>query len=175
MCPPDFSSLLSTVPLVLPVCCPLFHWCLAAKPAGAKVLFPPPVVLPPEPKTALLPSKTAMSSAPGPPLDPLEMQNVSRIWPWRPPGPLLGGTRSSPEASKMLQEASRGLQEASRGLQEASKSTLKPPEQLPGPEMSCSSLEKPMKSNDVHEIHCWVFKCCQEGSRSYPAALQRPL
>ena len=119
--------------------------------------------------------KTAIPSAPLPPLDPWEMVNVSRIRPQRSPGPLLGGTRGSPEASKRLQEASRGFQEASRGLPEPSKSTLKPPEQLPGPEISCISLDKSMKSNAFHEIHCWVFTCCQGGPRSSPGARLRRL
>ena len=51
-----------------------------------------------------------------------EMLNVSRIWTQRPPGPLLGGTRRSPEASKRLQEASRVLQEP-KGSHELSRRT----------------------------------------------------
>ena len=100
------------------------------------------------------------------------MLDVSRIWPLRPPGPLLGGTRSSPEASKRVQEASRVLQEASRGLQEASKSILRPPEQLPAPKKSMKSLGKANKIEEIVNRASIAFTCLQAASKKLPRASQ---
>ena len=36
-------------------------------------------------------------------------------------------------------------------------------------------LKTTEKNNDVHEVHCWGFKCCQKDPMSSPGALQKPL
>ena len=82
------------------------------------------------------------------------MLNVSRIWLQRPPGPLLGGTRRSPEASKRLQEASRCFQEALKSLQRRDPVLDVVLDLVLGPKVSPWDL-----TNQANPVNCvWIFR-----------------
>ena len=85
---------------------------------------PSPGALPSGPKTTLSPQKNAVPSTPGPPLDPSELRNVSRIRPWRSP-------RRVPRATEGCQEGSGGLQEIARASCSAPRALQRAPGSLP--------------------------------------------
>ena len=138
-------------------------------------MLPPPLMVPPRPQNHVI--TTA---------DPDSQKS------WPSPGSIGNGDcleDLAPEASRTpsgrhktlsrdLQEASRGLKSAPRGFKSAPRSLQEHSEAsraAPGTGTSIEIIQKTMKIDDFHEIHCWVFKCCQKGPRSSPGALQKPL